>query len=513
MPQQTTSLSLPAAMNGHTFHVEHEKMWLWLIIMVGAMLRLYRLDFQSLWADEGLQYFVASAESLGEVLGRRSRTFHPLLSLLINHGFLWLGKSEFFLRLPSALFGIGSLPLCYVLAKRVTCRLTALFTVLVLAIAPFHIWYSQEGRMYAQLLFLSLLSTVLLLRALERRKLHWWAFYTLAVTAGMYTHVCMALGIMAQLLWVLLCQRQRLLAFATSSAAAVLLCLPLAPWWTGFFFHRVGIASVSTDVILEERLGFMALPYTLFAYGAGYSLGPSVVELHDNRSLGFLLGFLPSILAVGIVFGTLLVIGIVVSHKRFGVTSLLLCLLGLGVPFAGVAVISLLTRFPANARYPMVAFPYFCILIGTALASLWRKNTLAGALAVFALLGISAASLSNHFFNPYYAKEDVRSAVAFWRAASAHEPLFSAYSAAGVKYAINRYLEESERELHFPLGVGRKHIVENINAFFSTHDASSIYIVLVRDWHQKREKAIRNAFAINHEHSYPGVKIFRVFRP
>jgi hypothetical protein len=228
--------------------------------------------------------------------------------------------------------------------------------------------------MYAQLLFLSLLSTVLLLQALERRKSHWWAFYTLAVTAGMCTHVCMVLGVMVQLLWVLLCHRQHLLAYGASSAAAVLLCLPLAAWWMGFFFRRVDIASVNIGVAFEERLGFVALPYTLFAYGAGFSLGPSVAELHENRSLSFLLQFLPIIVAIGVIFGTLLIIGIVVLHKRFGVTSLLLCVLGLGVPFGGVAMLSVLTRFPANARYPIVAFPYFCILIGTALAFICRKN-------------------------------------------------------------------------------------------------------------------------------------------
>lgn len=516
--QKGTTLVLPASMPQRTSPVAYAQVWLWLIIMVGAVLRLYRLASQSLWADEGLQYFIANADSLQDMFGRMSRTFHPPLSLIVNHVFLWLGKSDFFLRLPSVLFGIGSLPLCYVLAKRVTCRLAAVLAVLVLAVAPFHVWYSQEGRMYAQLLFLSLLSTLLLLQALERRKLYWWALYTLVVTAGMYTQVCMALGVLAQLLWVLLCHRQRLLSYGASSAAAVLLCLPLAAQWMGFFFRRTGMASMSTGAALSigaafgERLGFSwaALPYTLFAYGTGFSLGPSVEELHTNRSLGFLVQFLPIILAVGVLFGTLLVIGIVVLHKRFDATSRLLWGLGLGVPLGGVAVLSLLTRFPGNVRYTIVAFPYFCLLVGTALAFIWRKNTLAGTLAVSALLGVFAVSLSNHFFNPRYAKEDVRAAVAFWRAVSTREPLLSCSPAAGTKYTIINYLEASERERHIP--IGGKNVVEKIGTFFATSNTASAYVVLVRDWRQARENAIRNAFAVDQAQSYPGVRILRVFR-
>ncbi|MCI0563189.1 MAG: glycosyltransferase family 39 protein, partial [Nitrososphaera sp.] len=209
--------------------VEHEKIWLWLIILVGAALRLYHLDSQSLWQDEGLQYFIANAENIGSVLERTQwRTWHPPLSFFINHLFLLVGSSDFFLRLPSALFGIGSLPLCYVLVKRLTSGDIALFVILVFALSPFHIWYSQEGRMYAQLLFFSLLSSVVLLQALERSQWRWWFFYAFVVAAGMLTHILMAFGVMAHLFWVLLYHRRHLLWFIAGGVVAALLFLPWA---------------------------------------------------------------------------------------------------------------------------------------------------------------------------------------------------------------------------------------------------------------------------------------------
>ncbi len=118
-------------------HIQRDTVWLWLIISVGALVRLYRLDAQSLWLDEGWQYFIASANSLSGVYARVLQPYpaHPPLSYLISHLFLQVENSDFFLRLPSVLFGIGSLPLCYLLARRCASPLAAVCAVVVLALS------------------------------------------------------------------------------------------------------------------------------------------------------------------------------------------------------------------------------------------------------------------------------------------------------------------------------------------------------------------------------------------
>jgi hypothetical protein len=56
-------------------------LWVAVCLLLGIGLRLYQLDAQSLWSDEGIQYFIASADSVWEVLQRaRHHTFHPPLS-------------------------------------------------------------------------------------------------------------------------------------------------------------------------------------------------------------------------------------------------------------------------------------------------------------------------------------------------------------------------------------------------------------------------------------------------
>ena len=53
-------------------------------------------------------------------------------------------------------------------------------------------------------------------------------------------------------------------------------------------------------------------------------------------------------------------------------------------------------------------------------------------------------------------------------------------------------------------------MVAKTREFFVTHDVSSAYVLLARDWHQAREKEIRNAFTITYEPVYPGVKLLRI---
>jgi hypothetical protein len=158
-------------------------------------------------------------------------------------------------------------------------------------------------------------------------------------------------------------------------------------------------------------------------------------------------------------------------------------------------------------RYTILALPYFCAFVGAALALYFTKSRLVGTIAVLALSSIYVASLVNHFSNPRYAKEDIKSAVASWRSLAPEEYLLSS-TPSGVRDAINRYLIESERARHIVLGV--QNIGANASRFFATHGVPSAYVLLVRDWHQSREKLIRSTFTVVEEKCYPGAKLLKI---
>jgi mannosyltransferase len=484
-------------------HRRRETTWLWLIVLVGALVRLYHLDFQSLWLDEGWQYSIASAQSLRGVFDRalEPAAAHPPLSYLINHLFLQVQDSDFFLRLPSVLFGIGSLPLCYLLARRFAPPPAAVLAVLVFALSPLHIWYSQEARMYAQLIFLSLLSTIFLLNALEYAHTKWWVWYTLTVTAGMYTHIFMALSIIAQGLWIVLYYREHLLSYSISMAAvSTLFFVPLGPFLLeGFktFRQPSGGAGFSWG----------SLPYTFFAYAAGFSLGPNTLELHEDRSLSFIVQFLPSMLAVGTIFGTLFISGILSSYKYVAIKYRTLCLLSFCIPLLGTLIFSLGPRFTFNVRYTVVAFPYFCIFIGIALYCLYSRKKLTFVVSLFAICAILFLSLYNYFSNTWYSKEDIRSAVKLFQEISKDEIILSCNDG----YAVDRYLSGKERSLHFPIQ-NTLNVVEDIHRLFSVHDIYSAYLVLARDWNKVIEKEIYTAFSVSEKQEFNGVKILKIYQ-
>jgi 4-amino-4-deoxy-L-arabinose transferase-like glycosyltransferase len=508
--EEMPSVYVKESTEDHASIAKFKTIWLGVIIVVGATLRLYSLDFQSLWQDEGLQFYVATQNSFSELL-HQTRSFHPPLSFIINHVFLLMGESDFFLRLPSALFGIASLPLLYILGRDLTSSREAVLAVFVLAISPFHIWYSQDARMYSQLLFLSLLSTVLLMQALSRGKVRWWVYYILVSAAGMYTHVFMALALTAQFLWLFLYHRRHLLPIVATGVAVAVLFLPWGLYlpWVSNFVVGVSRVGLSAGPASDGRAGFTlaAVPYTFFVYSAGFSLGPTVAELHADKSAGFILSFLPTISVVAVVFTILLGTGIFVMYKRFGLRPCVFSLLGLCLPLAGTLAYALTPHAAFNVRYTIIAFPYFCLFIGTALAYVARTNKFLGVAAVLAVIGISYASIDNHFTNPRYAKEDIRSAVTFWRQAGDEELLL----AMGSIYPTHRYVGASDANRLFL--IGGENIVPRIEQFFLTQNTSSAYVVLARDWDKARETAIRNAFAGTLERSFPGVKVFRISRP
>lgn len=169
-----------------------------------------------------------------------------------------------------------------------------------------------------------------------------------------------------------------------------------------------------------------------------------------------------------------------------------------------------ISSFSFNVRYTIIVFPYFCLLAGAAAVYLGRQRMWLGALALIALTSLSAFSLVNYFGEPRYGKTDLRTAVAQWRAADAPGDLLSVSPSGGVRDAINRYLSPAERKGHTPLGGGET--VDKVRTFFDTHEARHVYILFARDWHRRREAAVREAFTVLSEQTFVGTKLLKVAR-
>jgi uncharacterized membrane protein len=81
------------------------------------------------------------------------------------HG--WMARSgdtAYYVRLLSVLFGVATIPVIYLIGKRLSSPVVGLAAAVLLAFSPFHIRFAQEARMYTLLT----LNTAVALYALVR---------------------------------------------------------------------------------------------------------------------------------------------------------------------------------------------------------------------------------------------------------------------------------------------------------------------------------------------------------
>jgi mannosyltransferase len=130
-----------------------------LIILSGAILRIYHLGTESLWHDK-LGSIEGSLQNLASVIESSGR-FHnqpPLYFVLLHFWMIFFGTSEIAVRSLSAIFGTLAIFVIYKVGVELFDRGVALLSGFLSAVSWFYIYYSQEARAYTLILVLTSLS-------------------------------------------------------------------------------------------------------------------------------------------------------------------------------------------------------------------------------------------------------------------------------------------------------------------------------------------------------------------
>jgi mannosyltransferase len=201
-----------------------------LVSAVALLLGLIRLGAPSFWVDEAFTA-LRTEQSYAELV----EGYHWLYQTIVNTWAIAAGTSEWALRFPSVLGAMLACALVVVLGRMVFDRGAALVSGLLLATSPFLLKWSQQARGYTLLVALSLLATVLLLRALGHGSRRAWALYGLAFASVVVWHpVAGAVLVPAHV--VLMAQRRgRLLPHALLAA---LIVVALGGVWAGQIIER-----------------------------------------------------------------------------------------------------------------------------------------------------------------------------------------------------------------------------------------------------------------------------------
>lgn len=129
--------------------------WLVLVItLIGGGLRVLLLDKNGLWLDETFSLWIAN-HGVGDMLHWITRIDQhpPLYYLLLHYWTALTGDSPYYARLLSVLFGAGTIPIIYLIGKRLSGVVVGLVAAAFLALSPFNIYFAQEARMYTLLAF------------------------------------------------------------------------------------------------------------------------------------------------------------------------------------------------------------------------------------------------------------------------------------------------------------------------------------------------------------------------
>lgn len=231
------------------------------ITLAGALLRFLTLDAQSYWLDEAATVNLMH-KGFGDMLaGVSAGESTPPLYYIV--AWIWaklFGTGEVGLRSLSALFGTATIPLAYALGRRVAGRRAGLVAAALCAFNPLLVWYSQEARSYALMVFLSGLTLLALIRALEQPSGRRVALWALASAAAVCTHYYAGFLIGAEAVWLLYrttARRQAAIAVGALAIAALAL-LPLA-----LHQRSTGAAAFISQSSLARRLAQVPKQFAL----------------------------------------------------------------------------------------------------------------------------------------------------------------------------------------------------------------------------------------------------------
>jgi 4-amino-4-deoxy-L-arabinose transferase-like glycosyltransferase len=136
-----------------TWFIKNSTWFALCIVAVAFALRVAYANSCYLNPDEAMHFDVARPGSWADAFKSSFSIAHPPLFILVLHGFLFLGRSELFLRLPSVLGGTAALCFAYVWIRRSLGEIPALAGLGFLALSPAAVSASTEVRQYGLLLF------------------------------------------------------------------------------------------------------------------------------------------------------------------------------------------------------------------------------------------------------------------------------------------------------------------------------------------------------------------------
>jgi mannosyltransferase len=222
---------------------DRELLILILCVLVAFALRFYSFDQKSLWIDE-IHTYNDSRDSIQNQLKyyKENPTYlHPPLFFVLTHLFYPFTKPERDLRITPLILGILSIPMIYLLS-RIFSRNIALPCAISLTFMVYHIYFSQDGRMYSLMMLIGMVGIYFFMKYLQTLKKKYLPLVAICFAILFHTSYSSILFvILIQMLWFYRVneaqEKPRLSSFFILNGITLLLCVP---WILFILFNRKG---------------------------------------------------------------------------------------------------------------------------------------------------------------------------------------------------------------------------------------------------------------------------------
>jgi len=382
-----------------------DKAVLSIILFAGFMFRVCGISFRSFFSDE--VFIVKTVQNPLSSLFAIDAPHGPLPFYILHFWSKLFGSSEFWIRMPSVLFGVLTCYLIYKITVELTDKRTALIAATLAALSPFLILYDQTARWYSLFTLTSMASVYFLISYMKANRLYRLLLFFISTFALLYTETISLFVIAFEVLAAAFYFRKWTAKLTATFSALALLYIP---WMTVLIpsFYRV----IPENFVERGVAGgvLYKISYLFYSFTVGQTISP--------------FNFAVSVPAAGLFF-FLALFGIIKAWQNNRNTAIFLLL------FLATALLQIFTQVNLP-HYMMYACVPLIIILAIGINGLKPRTVMiAAAGAVLLIFGYSLHNLyTGQQYNRMEFIDDWRGVASYVRSISGRDDLiiYSNYS-------------------------------------------------------------------------------------
>ncbi len=240
-----------------------------LILSVGFLLRVCGISFRSFFADE--VFVVRAIQNPFSCLFAIDAPHGPLPFYILHFWSKVFGLSEFWMRMPSVIFGVLTCYLIYKITVELTDKRTGLIAAAIAALSPFLILYDQTARWYSLFMLASTSSVYFFMSYMKTNRIYPLLMFSISTLALLHTESIALFIILFEVLTAVFYFKKWTSKLTATFSVLSLLCVPWALALASSF-HRVTPGNFAERGVAGGVL--YKLGYLFYSFTVGQTISP-----------------------------------------------------------------------------------------------------------------------------------------------------------------------------------------------------------------------------------------------